>query len=278
MTSKLPQAHYGSADKKPIDWRKHPDQSKDDDEELEKTPRSIVKLLSFDPKKLFGAAKKKTHASVFLLRARESSSDGLPELKIKAAPISRAERGRFREQLMALDPAFSRPASTSSTSLLHFDGNRMHQIIKALEAHGWKTQSSENGVHRLLKNGRWPLSVFTAGNETRIDLSQDDKEFFSLDMSEVRPALAKIAKNIMPAGFSLKNNAVTWTKKGGGTGGASAIGRCIDRATAIGFKLDSSGLRGSEATYEHKDGWRLELSSREGLYSINLTYTPQRGR
>lgn len=51
--SQLPNAHYGKANDKPLDWRKHPDKSHDDDAELKDTPKSVQKMLGFDPKELF---------------------------------------------------------------------------------------------------------------------------------------------------------------------------------------------------------------------------------
>ena len=44
-----PDAHFGSADSKPPDWRKTADPDPDD-EEIE-TPEDVVKMLGFDPAK-----------------------------------------------------------------------------------------------------------------------------------------------------------------------------------------------------------------------------------
>lgn len=46
---KLPEVHFGSVDRGPLDWRKYKDESLDDDEPLEKTPKSVIEILGFDP-------------------------------------------------------------------------------------------------------------------------------------------------------------------------------------------------------------------------------------
>ena len=49
--SVLPDVHYGQADRKPLDWRKHQHwlDLLDDDSELAKTPDHVVGILGFDP-------------------------------------------------------------------------------------------------------------------------------------------------------------------------------------------------------------------------------------
>jgi hypothetical protein len=47
--SDFPDAHFGSADSKPADWRKTDDPDPDD-EQIE-TPPDVVKMLGFDPAK-----------------------------------------------------------------------------------------------------------------------------------------------------------------------------------------------------------------------------------
>lgn len=44
----LPDIHYGTAESE-IDWRKFHDNEPDDDEPLAETPRSVVRMLGFDP-------------------------------------------------------------------------------------------------------------------------------------------------------------------------------------------------------------------------------------
>ncbi len=46
----LPEVHFGTADAKPIDWRKTPPERDPDDEELEVTPPDVVRMLGFDPR------------------------------------------------------------------------------------------------------------------------------------------------------------------------------------------------------------------------------------
>ncbi len=48
MTRDLPDAHFGPPANPPVDWRKRPDPTPDDDE-LRRTPRSVASLLGFDP-------------------------------------------------------------------------------------------------------------------------------------------------------------------------------------------------------------------------------------
>ena len=48
--SDFPDAHFGSADAKPVDWRKVPDLDPDDTQ-LPETPRDVVMMLGFDPAK-----------------------------------------------------------------------------------------------------------------------------------------------------------------------------------------------------------------------------------
>lgn len=46
----LPDARWGSADAPLPDWRKQQEtDTRDDDEELSKTPRDVVDMLGFDP-------------------------------------------------------------------------------------------------------------------------------------------------------------------------------------------------------------------------------------
>ncbi len=47
----LPEAKFGDAESKDVDWRasKDLDNKKDDDEELAKTPEDVVAMLGFDP-------------------------------------------------------------------------------------------------------------------------------------------------------------------------------------------------------------------------------------
>jgi hypothetical protein len=47
----LPEVHYGKADSE-LDWRKFQDTEPDDDEPLAETPRSVVRMLGFDPLKV----------------------------------------------------------------------------------------------------------------------------------------------------------------------------------------------------------------------------------
>lgn len=47
----LPELHFGYVTQKPIDWRKHKDESKDDDALLPKTPPDVIGMLGFDPLK-----------------------------------------------------------------------------------------------------------------------------------------------------------------------------------------------------------------------------------
>jgi hypothetical protein len=50
LKDKLPNAHFGPVNKKPVNWQKV--HIKDpDDEELRSTPRSVKAMLGFDPKK-----------------------------------------------------------------------------------------------------------------------------------------------------------------------------------------------------------------------------------
>jgi hypothetical protein len=46
----IPQAHFGTAEDKVVNWREIEDVSLDDDEELDETPIDVVKMLGFDPK------------------------------------------------------------------------------------------------------------------------------------------------------------------------------------------------------------------------------------
>ena len=51
LKSSLPDVHFGRVSEKQDDSFV-PDDSPDDDKELEKTPRDVVELLGFDPKEL----------------------------------------------------------------------------------------------------------------------------------------------------------------------------------------------------------------------------------
>jgi hypothetical protein len=46
----LPNAHFGKVGGKPVDWTKFTDDDPDD-EELERTPKDVRRMLGFDPKK-----------------------------------------------------------------------------------------------------------------------------------------------------------------------------------------------------------------------------------
>lgn len=48
MSDTFPGARFGSADEKPVDWKKAPD-ADPDDEQLAETPADIVAMLGFDP-------------------------------------------------------------------------------------------------------------------------------------------------------------------------------------------------------------------------------------
>lgn len=47
----LPDVYYGAVTRQTVDWRSEQDRydSADDDEQLSKTPRSVVEILGFDP-------------------------------------------------------------------------------------------------------------------------------------------------------------------------------------------------------------------------------------
>lgn len=57
----LPNVHYGKVGNKSPDWRKHKDDTPDDDQELAKTPNSVKKMLGFDPKEFSDKPIKKLH-------------------------------------------------------------------------------------------------------------------------------------------------------------------------------------------------------------------------
>lgn len=46
---KLPEVHFGDADRPLPNWREHPEEGADDDEELAQTPVDVVAMLGFDP-------------------------------------------------------------------------------------------------------------------------------------------------------------------------------------------------------------------------------------
>ena len=48
----MPEVHYGIVGVTELNWRKSPDESVDDDQELETTPDDVVSILGFDPKHL----------------------------------------------------------------------------------------------------------------------------------------------------------------------------------------------------------------------------------
>ena len=51
--NELPEVHYGSANDKPLNWRKaKADDVPDDDSELDETPPDTIALLGFDPSEL----------------------------------------------------------------------------------------------------------------------------------------------------------------------------------------------------------------------------------
>lgn len=50
MRIDLPEVHFGSADDKPVDWRKATPDEAPDDVELEQTPQDVIDMLGFDPK------------------------------------------------------------------------------------------------------------------------------------------------------------------------------------------------------------------------------------
>jgi len=47
----FPDVYFGTAESKPLDWRKYPDPDNDvdDDEVLPQTPKDVVEMLGFDP-------------------------------------------------------------------------------------------------------------------------------------------------------------------------------------------------------------------------------------
>lgn len=45
----LPDVYFGDIAAEPLDWRAYKDDDPDDDEEMERTLPSVVKLLGFDP-------------------------------------------------------------------------------------------------------------------------------------------------------------------------------------------------------------------------------------
>ena len=47
----FPQAHFGKANHKPMDWDRDDEDDDADDVELEKTPKHVTGMLGFDPKK-----------------------------------------------------------------------------------------------------------------------------------------------------------------------------------------------------------------------------------
>jgi hypothetical protein len=54
MSGSLPDAHFGTPDSPPADWRKTHDEAPDDDEQLAETPADVVAMLGFDPAKESG--------------------------------------------------------------------------------------------------------------------------------------------------------------------------------------------------------------------------------
>lgn len=211
--------------------------------------------------------------------------------KLEAAPISRGERARFREALLNLDKAFASPATSSSSSLIHYSDNRVSKIVAALEKAGWKVTGSENGTCRLLKDGKWPISVYLFDKETHVNLSGDDTKFFGNDNSEITPAILKLAKKILPAGYTTFESSASWRKRGGHAG-SNALTTVIKRAEALGFKSASHNSdisqtdnnTGGVETYTHPDGWQLDVHSSYGRtaadnsFSADLRYNPQRGK
>lgn len=48
----LPQAHFGTAHHKPMEWEQFESDDDADDNEMAKTPKDVVDMLGFDPKKV----------------------------------------------------------------------------------------------------------------------------------------------------------------------------------------------------------------------------------
>jgi hypothetical protein len=205
-------------------------------------------------------------------------------VQVVAAPVSVAERERFIEELMKLDPAFS--TGTFERSFGYEDRCKIFikgkanglKAVKALLAHGWTKVGSWNSYNAsmaldfptLAKNGEWPINVhinplgvsFTAPETDRVG---DDSAFKNVMM--------RMAKAIMPGPsvFDPKAGTAQWSKSGGYAGN-EVLNRILEKAKKMGFKPASffgdshpaGNWTSSSETYLHRDGWILTFGSSYG--------------
>ena len=226
--------------------------------------------------------------------------------RLQAGPVSKGEQERFKDALIALDPVFA--SSYKKSDYESGDSFRWEQASAALKAltvlekNGWEAKevAIENkfdkerwsSVHIITKNGKWPmrLTIYKTGGGT-LALPTDDTAVGQGAKDEnYEAALAKLAKAIMPAGFTVSYGRAEWMKRGGHAG-SNAIVTCVKKAEAKGFKKEDHDFSGSPdgsnmgsgTTYRSPEGWTLHVSSSYGYtkatnsFYIILTFDARRG-
>lgn len=219
--------------------------------------------------------------------------------KVQAAPISKGEWSRFKAEIVKLDPVFGVGVKDNGYGFggdfIWFKKAQAEKALSVLKKNGWEashiaTQSGD--VYTLTKDGKWPILLRIDGEAyANMTLPSDDtKPGRNAVADEFVIALKKMAKSVLPSGFTINGPSAEWRKRGGHAG-SNALSVCIQRAEAAGFKAESNDPHGSPDgstmghtdTFRHPDGWTLNVRSSYGStaadnnYMAALTFDARRG-